>query len=216
MEQRPVPVPPGRSKCSAVIDVEEATMRDIGMMLVALGGLLVLGCAGRVETNTTYDDSVNFGSYRTFAQAPPPKSVVGLPGYSEITGRRVQERIAYDLQQKGLQAAAWDEADLQVSFTLGGQARQDTEYWGGWGWYGPGSVTTENYVEGSLVIDMADRVKERLVWHGYGKKDVFSQPKNDEGLIRAVDAILEKFPPSAQSHGTPEPPKTKADDIERE
>jgi hypothetical protein len=190
-------------------------MHHIRPIWTVLGALLLLGCASRVKTSTTYDHSADFGSYRTFAQAPPPNYVAAMPGYSEITGRRIQERIASNLEQKGLEAASWDEADLQVSFTLGGQERQDTEYWGGWGWYGPGEITTESYVEGSLVIDMADRVKQRLVWHGYGTEDVFSQPKNDDAVMRAVDAILEKFPPSTEPHGPPEAPKVKADDLRR-
>lgn len=190
-------------------------MHDIGTKLAVLGPLLLFGCANQVKINTTYDESADFGNYQTFAQAPPPNAVAGLPGYSEITGRQIQERIAYDLEQKGLQPASWDDADLQVSFTLGGQARQETEYWGGWGWYGPGEIATESYVHGSLVIDMADRVRQRLVWHGYGKEDVFSQPKNDEALLRAIDAILEKYPPGYHQAG-PEPPKMKADDVKRE
>lgn len=191
-------------------------MHRIAIKLAALGALLLVGCTTRLKTNTTFDDTVDFGAYRTFAQAPPPQTVEGMPGYSEITGRQVEERIAYDLEQKGLQPASWDEADLQVSFTMGGQRRQETEYWGGWGWYGPGEITTENYVQGSLVIDMADRVRKRLVWHGYGTRDVFTQPKSDKDLLNAVDEILEKFPPSTERHGGPEPPKTKADDMQRE
>ena len=178
-----------------------------------LAVLLLIGCSTtRVKTGTTYDPSMNFADYRTFAQAPPPASVAAMPGYSEITGRQVQERIANNLEQKGFRPARWDEADLQVSFTLGGQPRQDIESWGGWGWYGPGEVTTENYVEGSLVIDMADRVRQRLVWHGYGSEDVFSQAAGEEALMKAVDAVLEKFPP-AGTNQPPEAPKMKADDL---
>jgi hypothetical protein len=122
-----------------------------------------------------------------------------MPGYSEITGRKIQQRIAYDLQQKGLEPVTGEEADLVVSFTLGGQPRQEVEYYGGWGWYGPGMVDTENYVEGSLVIDIADRVKKRLVWHGYGTENIFSQSASDEILFRAIDALLEKYPPGASA-----------------
>ena len=113
--------------------------------------------------------------------------------------------------------ASWDEADLQVSFTLGGQERQDVEYWGGWGWYGPGEVETENYVQGSLVIDMADRAMKRLVWHGSGTENLFTQTPNEEMVARAVDAVLAKFPPASGKTASaeqkmPESPKMKADE----
>jgi len=199
-------------------------MHNIQMKSAVLCALLLVGCAGQIQTNTTYDDSADFAAYRTFAQAPAPTYATDMPAYSEITGRNIQEQIAKNLQQKGLQPAGWDDADLQVSFTLGGQARQNTEYWGGWGWYGAGEVETENYVQGSLVIDMADRAKKRLVWHGYGSENLFSQSASDETLARAVDAVLAKFPPATSGKAAstpavsaedemPESPKVKADDM---
>jgi hypothetical protein len=200
-------------------------MHKIQMKSGRLCALLLVGCAGQIQTNTTYDDSADFAAYRTFAQAPAPTYASDMPGYSEITGRNIQDQIANNLQQKGLQAASWDDADLQVSFTLGGQARQDTEYWGGWGWYGAGEVETENYVQGSLVIDMADRAKKRLVWHGFGTENLFSEGASDGTIARAVDAVLAKYPPAATSGKAastpavaaggemPESPKVKADDM---
>ncbi len=200
-------------------------MQNIGMKSLALGALLLFGCAGQIQTSTTYDNSADFAAYRTFAQAPAPTYASDMPGYSEITGRDIQGQIANKLQQKGLQPASWDEADLQVSFTLGGQPRQQTEYWGGWGWYGgygPGEMETENYVQGSLVIDMADRAKKRLVWHGFGTENLFSETASAETIARGVDAVLAKYPPSAggteggasAEQKMPESPKTEADDME--
>lgn len=192
-------------------------MQHIEMSSLTLGAFLLLGCAGQIQTNTTYDDSADFAAYRTFALAPAPTYATDMPGYSEITGRNIQDQIAKNLQLKGLQPASWDEADLQVSFTLGGQERQDVEYWGGWGWYGPGEVETENYVQGSLVIDMADRAMKRLVWHGSGTENLFTQTPNEEMVARAVDAVLAKFPPASGKTASaeqkmPESPKMKADE----
>jgi len=171
-------------------------MHNIGKTPLLLGMLVLLGCAGQVKTNISYDDTADFASYKTFAQAPPPSYAANLPGYSEITGRNIQDRISMTLQQKGLEPAGMDEADLVVSFTLGGQQRQEAEYFTGWGWYGPGEFQTENYVEGSLVIQMGDRVRKQLVWHGYGTEDIFSEAGNEELIMKAVDAVLEKYPPA--------------------
>ncbi len=170
-------------------------MRTVARRSAAIGALLLFGCAGQIQTTSTYDDSANFAAYRTFAQAPAPTYATDIPLYSEITGRQIQQKIADNLEAKGLQPAGWDEADLQVSFALGGQERQDVEYWPGWGWYGSGEIATENYVQGSLVIDMADRAKERLVWHGYGSENLFSQTSSDQTFKQTVDAVLAKYPP---------------------
>jgi hypothetical protein len=170
-------------------------MLHVGVNLAVTGSLLLFGCAGQIQTTSTYDDSASFSAYKTFAQAPPPAYATDIPLYSEATGREIQRKIAHNLEQKGLQPATWDEADLQVSFMLGGQERQDDEYWPGWDWYGPGDVTTENYVQGCLVIDIADRAKKRLIWHGYGSDNLFSQTSSDETFKQAVDAVLAKYPP---------------------
>ncbi|MFZ1863214.1 MAG: DUF4136 domain-containing protein [Polyangiales bacterium] len=170
-------------------------MRHVGIKLAVIGALVLFGCAGQIQTTSTYDDSADFAAYRTFAQAPPPTYATDIPLYNEDTARKIQEKIASNLQKKGLEPANWEEADLQVAFMLGGQERQDVEYWSGWAWYGPGELTTENYVQGSLVIDIADRAKERLIWHGYGSENLFSQTSSDETFKEAVDAILAKYPP---------------------
>ena len=170
-------------------------MREAARIVCFVGTALAVGCVSQVSTNMTYDNTVNFTTYKTFAQAPAPTYAENMPGYSEITGRKIQQRIAYDLEQKGLEPASAEEADLQVTFSLGGQPRQDTEYWGGWGWYGPGTVETTNYVQGSLVIDIVDRAQKKLVWHGYGTENVFSQGGEEQLLFKAVDAVMAKYPP---------------------
>lgn len=161
---------------------------------------LLFGCAAsQFDAKTTYDPSVNFASYRTFAQAPPPATVANMPAYSTITGNQIQQRIAFDLEQKGLTPASWDEADLQVSFSLGAQTHQQAYYgaWG-WSWYGPGPVPATQYIAGSLVIDIADRAKKELIWHGYGTQDIFSAADaSEQTLFKAVDALLAKYPPAA-------------------
>lgn len=172
-------------------------MRNIQKNSAVLGILLLIGCAGQIQTSTTYDDSADFAGYRTFAQAPPPRYATDLPRYNEVIGGRIQQRIASNLEGKGLEPTAWDEADLQVSFTIGGQERQDFEYWDELDWSGPGEARPEDYVAGSLVIDMADRVKQRLVWHGYGNENLFSQTASDATFKQAVDAVLAKYPPAA-------------------
>lgn len=46
-------------------------MRHVGIKLAVIGALVLFGCAGQIQTTSTYDDSADFAAYRTFAQAPP-------------------------------------------------------------------------------------------------------------------------------------------------
>jgi hypothetical protein len=154
---------------------------------------MLFGCAGQLSVKTNYDDSADFTNYRTFAQAPLPPSTADMPGYGEITGRQIQRRIASQLEQKGLQPAGWDEADLQVRFSIGGQRYEQADDSVARDWADP---TGDTPVDGSLVIDIADRRQRQLIWRGFANEDIFSQPMDGDLILRAVDALLAEYPPS--------------------
>ena len=62
----------------------------------ALFGLLLFasGCS-TVSVHTDHASGIDFSAYKTFVQAPAPKSAgAQLPGYSEITGDHTEFRIA--------------------------------------------------------------------------------------------------------------------------
>lgn len=170
-------------------------MLRIGTTLIIAGVIIAIGCGNNVRVKTSYDEAATFDVYQTFAQAPPPATAPNLPGYSEITGRRIQDAIRKNLAAKGMTEAPWESADLLISMRVGGQGR--TQVWDdSVGWYGTGNTWSTNYTEGSLVIEMVDRNKQRLVWHGWGSKDLFESSKTDEGTAaQVVDAILAKYPP---------------------
>jgi len=151
-----------------------------------------------MNVKTTYDRSADFASYRTFAQAPEPPSIDNLPGYGEVTGRLIQRRIASKLEDKGLHEASWDEADLHVRFLIGGQTYQPADDPVAQAWADPTVTEPEEYVDASLVIEMADRRRGRRVWHGCANEEVFSQTADGEEILRAVDSVLEKYPPSSR------------------
>jgi hypothetical protein len=51
-----------------------------------------------------------------------------------------------------------------------------------------------NYREGTLVIDMVDRVKGELVWEGEGR-GLLGRADPGENLAVAVREVLAPFPP---------------------
>ena len=78
--------------------------------------------------------------------------------------------------------------------------------WGGgwdWGWAawpawpgGYSTTTIETFYEGTLVIDMADANRNKLVFEGTSTQAVSSRPrKNTEKLAKAVNKIMAKYPP---------------------
>ena len=93
------------------------------------------------------------------APANPP-SIDNLPGYGETTGRLIQRRIASKLEYEGLHQASWDEADLHVSFSIGGQTYKQADDSVADRWADPTLTEPEEHVDGSLVIEMAEKPPE--------------------------------------------------------
>ena len=159
----------------------------VAALLVALSA--AIGCASpRVFTNV--EPGIDFAGFETFALAPPPRSVPGLPGYSEILGRAMQDILRRDLVGKGFSEADWDAADLQVAFDLGGESR--AEVWGTGGW--TGSVRTSHFVQGALHVDVVDRRSSVLVWHGWTSGRVYSHGAEREAK-QALREVIAEFPP---------------------
>ena len=70
-------------------------------------------------------------------------------------------------------------------------------YYGGMGGSGYTTVSTYEYKDGSLIIDMVDAKTNKMVWEGIGNKDIDKAPKNpDEAIRNAVASILAGYPPA--------------------
>jgi hypothetical protein len=81
-----------------------------------------------------------------------------------------------------------------------------TNYYGYGGLYRPygyyggmrnTSVTTYNYKDGSLTIEMVDTKTTKMVWQGIGNKEIDKVSKDPDSEIKAaVTKILADFPPN--------------------
>src|SRR5580704_16850551 len=72
---------------------------------------------------------------------------------------------------------------------------------GGWGWrgfgdFGESTTTTETYRVGTLVVDLFDASKKRLIWRGSASATLSgNSDKNFKELNRSVQKLFEHFPP---------------------
>jgi hypothetical protein len=53
---------------------------------------------------------------------------------------------------------------------------------------------SEDFVEGSFVIDAFDAATDQLLWHGSARLEVEPATVNEERLRRAANAVLTSFP----------------------
>lgn len=177
--------------------------KKVALFLGSLMCLLLAGCATmRVAVN--YDETVDFGSYRSFYFVKPqPRQAMG-PGRRAVQNplftKDVMQEIMPMMESKGFsEAAVRGEADLLVVFYAAVKNRREwaapTYRVGRWGrvWRtSPGHFV--NYKEGTLVIDMVDARRKELVWQGVGT-GVLDRANPQANLAESVRDILDDFPP---------------------
>ena len=170
-------------------------MKALRVFCSTLSILLMLAAGALAQdVKTDYDHHANFSQYHTYYWEKVKTT-------DPLWQNRIQDAVDHALQSKG-----WQRVDNggDVAITAVGSTRNQQEYqtfydgMGGWRWGGMGETTTqvENYPVGSLVLDFYDAHNKQLIWRGVSSDTLSNNPeKNEKKLDKAVDKMLEHFPP---------------------
>lgn len=171
-------------------------MKVLRLLFSAVLSLAVISAvASAQDVKTDYDHHANFAQYHTYYWQKVKTT-------DPLWESRIQDAVNRDLQSKGWQLVS---SGGQVAITAVGSARNQQEYqtfydgMGGWGWGGFGETTTQtvNYPVGSLVLDFYDAQNHQLIWRGVATDSLTNSPeKNEKKLDKAVDKMLDHFPPN--------------------
>lgn len=172
------------------------------IIIPALVILLVSACSPTVKVTSDYDKQVDFSTYKTYTFAPES---MNLP-INELNQKRILSSIETELAAKNLSKT--ESGDLLVDVRITAKERQEsTAYtsggygYGGYRWGGgmsTTSISTQTYVDGTLIITLVDAAKKEMVWQGVGVKtiDTDATPEQREkNITTAVAAILKNYPP---------------------
>ena len=179
------------------------------LMLVAVVALFA-GCGSSLELNNDFDQQLDFSTYRTF-QWVDPSDKAGQGANNSLIAGRVKDAVVNELTGKGLVQAASD-PDFLVIYHAGTQDKVDiSDYgysYGGYGRYGGayggpygaggGGISTYNYTEGTLIIDLIDAGTQQLAWRGSATGVLDDNPSAEQitsNINKAVAAILSQYPP---------------------
>lgn len=182
---------------------------------LALGLVAAGGCAGP-KVLTDFDPSAGFSAFRTFAFAGLTDRDQGGVLDNSLVRKRIEEMVGRQLTAKGLsQVGVEDRPDLLVHFWVGVKDKQRVEstgvtagayagaYGGRYGWrtgypgYYGGGVTTYEYQEGTLIVDLAESSKNELVWRATIVGTLQdSTEKNLEMANKGVAEAFEDYPPA--------------------
>jgi hypothetical protein len=188
-----------------------------------LGTLVLLAAcsSSKFKTDFDYRSGIDFYGYKTFSWLgdKPLKISSDQPSINPLIGGKVEDAVRLELEGKGYKFVKnADDADFVLSFTLGARdklkvtsypvAYQGTYGWGGGyygrGFYGPSYVGVTNqtqvdeYVEGTLAIDIFDVKMKQPVWHGNAKGSLRGGSNKQSVLTKVVDGILANFPPGSK------------------
>ncbi|MFA5417305.1 MAG: DUF4136 domain-containing protein [Bacteroidales bacterium] len=185
-------------------------------ILIPLLIVFLYSCSSLQVTNN-YDKDVDFKSFKTFSLYPWDRhndSVINA--YDRQT---IETAVINEMERRGYQHIEKN-GELIVSMFVILKNKTDYEaytnhyggyagYGGGWGFYGspwaygygwgPGfnstTVTSRDYVQGTLLIDIFQLSGKKLIWQGIGTDEVDENlATRDRNLPKNVSHIFRRFP----------------------
>ncbi|HKT33493.1 MAG TPA: DUF4136 domain-containing protein [Nitrospira sp.] len=173
-----------------------------------------LSACNAFKVKTDYDQTADFSSFKTFAFAGPAEMNKGGIYDNSLMQKRIESAVVRQLVAKGLRQVSIDEPqDLRVHYWVGVQDKQRLESsgptvgvargpGGGYGWgagYG-GGVTTYEYREGTLILDLIEPANKQLVWRATIIGTLQDSTKDNVELgNEAIAKAFENYPPSAKA-----------------
>jgi hypothetical protein len=165
---------------------------------LALGALaisLISTIANGQQVSVNYNHSQSFTGYHTYAWASDNANKV----QNSILAQVAQQDIDAAMQGKGFQKVQ-ENQNPDVIVTANGGLRQQTSYtamgmrgFGG----GMGSITPEQNVVGTLVVDLYDAKNQSLVWRGIAQDTLNNNGnKNQQMVGKAVTKMFKQWPKS--------------------
>jgi hypothetical protein len=179
-------------------------MKFAGVLLPSLALLLVVGCGSGLTMNHDFDQQADFSQFRSFQWVPAKDSP------NQLVESRIEAAVISELTRKKGLVQLTDNPDLYVIYHIGAKDKVDIQsygygygagagrYRGAYGGYGGGGISSYNYTEGTLIIDMISAETKQLVWRGSATGVLEENPSPDKltkNVNTAVAAILAQYPP---------------------
>ena len=176
--------------------------------------LLVLGLSACTTFNvkTDHDPTADFTKFKKFTFVGLADAEKGGIHDNSLMHKRIESAVALELTGKGLQQVDLNQQpDLLVYYWFSAKEKQQiqstgpppgTYGWrGGYGWgagYG-GGVTTYEYTEGTLILDLVEPNKKELMWRATIVGTLQDTPKDNIELgNKAIAKAFENYPPDTR------------------
>ena len=179
------------------------------VIVISLISILIVAfassCGPTVKVTSDYDRATNFSAYRTFYMY----DLKSTGNVNELNQDRIEKYIRAEMIKRGF-VESKNNPDLMVNAVTVLKNRRgisaNTSYYGYGGFYRPygywaapaagyTSISTYDYKDGSLVIDVVDAKIKRMIWTGSASAEIYKTPKDpDEAISTTVAKIMAEFP----------------------
>jgi hypothetical protein len=194
------------NRCNTLFLIKQLFMKKVISLSAAVLSSLILftACGPTLTVTNDYDHTANFSQYHTFKIVKLEQQYQAL---SQLNQTRVINAVRAQMIAKGFTEA--ENADLLVNITsiLKNEKEIVANSYGYGGGYRPyawggGNMSTtvnvNNYIAGSLIIEVAAAASNKLLWEGIGNQDINSPSSNPDKTVPViVQKIMASFPPGA-------------------
>lgn len=184
--------------------------------IIILLAIILTSCEG-VKITNNWDKKIDFTQFKTYSLYPWDKHNDQI--VNDYDKQTILSAIKLEMDKRGYKQVKKDGELVVSTFVIienktsyqaytnhyGGWAG----YGGGWGYYGgvgyygygygPGysatTVYSTDYKQGTLIIDIFDLSKKKLVWQGIGSAQVTQDmDKRDRRLPTTIASIFRRYP----------------------
>jgi hypothetical protein len=168
--------------------------------------ILLSSCGPSLTVTNDYDRTANFSQFHTFKIIKLEQQYQAL---SQFNQTRVINAVQAQMIAKGFTPSETPDLLVNITSVLKNEKELVSNSYGYGGGYRPyawggGNMQTttsvQNYVAGSLIIEVVNASTQKLLWEGIGNQNIDSQPSSadlDKTVPAAVQKIMASFPPGA-------------------
>jgi len=145
------------------------------------------------QVSVNYNHDADFSQFHTYAWGSNNANAIK----DSILAQVAQQDINAAMQSKGL-TMVQENQNPDLLLTANGGMREQTSWnaWGMRGWGGGmGSITPEQNVVGTMIVDLFNAKSQELVWRGIAENTLNNKgSKNQEMVQKAVEKMFKQWP----------------------
>lgn len=145
------------------------------------------------DRSVDFDPQTDFSQFKSFTLGPGQLKSNKPELRSDIVRKKIQEALRAELTRRGLHEEPNQTSDLFVAFHLGSVDKKEIESWAVGRWGRGTRYATNQFSEGTLVVDLYKKPRE-LVWRGIYHDDESNASKISSNLPKDIEKLFDKYP----------------------